>query len=83
MRRAGALVELVAAIGAIAAGLYLLTSQTEAQDSYLQVIAHGIGIYFIAKGVFMGASLARQRETLNVLIRLAEGLDPRTRRNGE
>jgi hypothetical protein len=55
------IVEGLASIGAIAAGLYLLASETVDPDSYLQTIAHGIGIYFIAKGFFMGASLYRQR----------------------
>jgi hypothetical protein len=44
----------LAALGAIGAGIYLLSSQTEANNSYLEVIAHGMGAYFVAKGIWMG-----------------------------
>lgn len=41
----------------ILAGLYLLTSQTELENSYLEVLAHGLGLYFIGKGIYVGAAL--------------------------
>src|SRR3954451_472222 len=47
----------IAAIGCWAAGLYRLTSETADPNSYLKTIAHGIGIYFLAKGVFVGKQL--------------------------
>jgi hypothetical protein len=57
------LAAIVAAALSIVAGIYLLTSQTVARDSYLEVIAHGIGIYFIGKGIYMGFALYRQAGT--------------------
>lgn len=39
------------------AGIYLLGSHTASADSYLEVIAHGIGWYMIGKGVFVAAAL--------------------------
>jgi hypothetical protein len=35
--------------------------------SCFQIIAHGMGIYFIAKGLYMGASLYEQAEQNNLL----------------
>lgn len=52
----GKLVDVAAALLAIGAGLYLLQSNsvsTADGTSWFQVIAHGMGIYFIAKGLFM------------------------------
>jgi hypothetical protein len=46
----------------IGAGVYLASSQTADPNSYLQTIAHGIGFYFIGKGLYMIAMLLRQRE---------------------
>ncbi|HZO97128.1 MAG TPA: hypothetical protein VFB42_07140 [Gaiellaceae bacterium] len=51
---AGSAWDALAALGAIGAGVYLLASQTADPNSYLQTIAHGLGVYFVAKGVYMG-----------------------------
>jgi hypothetical protein len=40
--------------------------------SWFEILAHGIGIYFIGKGVFIGASLWTQAETNERLDRLIE-----------
>ena len=54
----------LAAIGAAAfcgfAGVYLLSVQAAAPDSILETIAHGLGIYMIGKGIFVGALLWKQ-----------------------
>lgn len=55
----------------VGAGVYLVTSKTAASDSYLQVIAHGIGIYMIGKGLFIARSLHLQAESLWRLEELA------------
>jgi hypothetical protein len=55
------LIVFVPALVAIGAGLYMLSYSTEA-NSILNVISHGIGAYFIGKGIFMGVSLWRQAE---------------------
>lgn len=48
------------AIIGIAAGLYLLDTQAAADDSLIESFMHGVGIYFIGKGLFIGASLYLQ-----------------------
>lgn len=52
----GRLIDVAAALLAIAAGVYLLQSNsvsTADGTSWFQVIAHGLGLYFIARGLFM------------------------------
>lgn len=57
------LASIVSALVAIGAGLYMITLQTQAQGTtILEAIAHGIGAYFIGKGIFMGASLWKQND---------------------
>lgn len=51
---------LLSMLGSIGAGLYLLASHAVGANSYLEVFAHGIGVYFVARGLFMGASLFAQ-----------------------
>lgn len=43
----------LAGIVAILAGIYLLTSQAAGPNSYLELLAHGIGAYFVGKGLWM------------------------------
>ena len=41
------------------AGIYLLTRQSASGDTWLEVLAHGAGVYFIARGLYMiGSSIA-------------------------
>jgi L-asparagine transporter-like permease len=43
-------------VGAIGAGLYLLSAQSPnlaGGSSWFEVLAHGIGVYFIGKGIWM------------------------------
>jgi len=47
-------------IVAVIAGIVLFTSQTQDPTSYLQTIAHGIGLYFIGKGLYMVHGVARR-----------------------
>jgi len=47
-------------LGSIGAGLYLLSTHAAGSNSYLEAIAHGMGVYFIARGLFMGPSLFQQ-----------------------
>lgn len=61
----------LASIGSIAAGLYLLSTQAVAEDSLIEVIAHGMGIYFVAKGLYLGPSLWMQAESRRHLEYLA------------
>lgn len=71
MRFSSAVVGLIAAVTSIGAGLYLVTSNSATIDvgagvsgqSWLEVIAHGIGAYFIARGLWMIAELLHEDES--------------------
>ena len=56
----------------IIAGLYLLQTQAVEDDSLLETIMHGMGIYFVGKGVFVWLSLNTQVEIARSLRRVAE-----------
>lgn len=48
----------LAALVSVAAGIYLLTSESAAQDTTVfDALMHGIGAYFIARGMWMLYSL--------------------------
>jgi hypothetical protein len=49
----------------IGAGIYLLSTSSPASDSGLIVIAHGMGAYFVSKGLWMGRSLYMQSEIVD------------------
>jgi hypothetical protein len=55
----------------VVAGLYLLSAQAVASNSFLELLAHGIGIYFIGKGLFVGPSLWKQAEQTELLAAIA------------
>ena len=53
----------IAALVSIGSGIYLLTSQSASADATVfDILMHGIGAYFIARGLRMFASLARSSE---------------------
>ena len=54
----------------IIAGVYLFRSQTQDSSSYLMTIAHGAGLYFVGKGLFVLQSTARQSSQDGVLRRI-------------
>lgn len=45
---------ILASLTCFIAGLYMLMIESQGKDSMLELIAHGMGIYFIAKGFFVG-----------------------------
>ncbi len=59
-RGAGSVLDVLAALAAIGAGIYLLTLQTVGGDSIFEAIAHGLGVFIIAVGVWMARSLHLQ-----------------------
>jgi len=66
------LIAFVSALVSIGAGIYLLSAKSVVTFgggtiSWFQILAHGIGIYFIAKGLYMGASLYQQVEQNKLL----------------
>lgn len=76
-------VGLLAGAICVGAGVWLLTQQSVEDPtvgtSWFEIIAHGIGVYFIGKGIFVAALLwARddaakvEREQLNALLAIAQ-----------
>ena len=58
MKLLGSAVNMIAGLVAIGAGIYLLVQQSASGDSWLEVIAHGAGVFFIACGLYMiGSSI--------------------------
>ena len=62
---------ILSAIGCIAAGLWLLTTQPADSNSLFGPWMHGIGLYFIAKGLYVGPSLIAQADASRSLRWLA------------
>lgn len=54
------LAALASAATCIAAGYYLISIQAADPDSILESLCHGLGIYMIGKGIFVGALLWKQ-----------------------
>jgi hypothetical protein len=68
-----------AAILCVAAGVYLLSKNSipvtvgaKTGQSWFEIIAHGMGIYFIGKGLFVLANLSQQRAQVRSLRQLVE-----------
>jgi hypothetical protein len=62
----------LAAIVSVGAGLYLIGTQSAASNSIFNPLLHGIGAYFVARGLFMGWSASREVENAS---RLADQVD--------
>lgn len=66
------LAAVLASLGCFGAGLYLLSIESASADpTVFEAMAQGIGIYFIAKGFFVGPALwlyARQAGALEWLV---------------
>jgi hypothetical protein len=60
MRDLGKLAGIAAAVVSIGAGIYLLTSESASdQTTVFDALMHGIGAYFIARGLWMITRMAR------------------------
>lgn len=67
---------IVSGLICVAAGIYLLqTSAVGDEGNWLETIAHGMGIYFIGKGVFVWLSLNTQVEMAKSLRTLVASRD--------
>jgi hypothetical protein len=53
MRVVGFFLNLLGGMTAVAAGVFLLAHNSESGPTWLDVIAHGSGVFFIGVGVFM------------------------------
>jgi hypothetical protein len=62
----------LATLGCFAAGGYLLSSHSIGAPSWFDLLAHGIGLYFIAKGLFVGASMSQQFRAADALEKLVD-----------
>lgn len=59
MRALGFAVSMIAGLVSIGGGIYLLVQQSANGNTWAEVIAHGLGVFFIACGLYMiGASIA-------------------------
>ncbi len=74
----GRLVDIAAALLCIGAGVYLLQYNADSSalgggTSWFEIIGHGMGVYFIGKGLFVARSThlaADSRDRLNQLVDL-------------
>jgi len=78
MKGQGAILDIAATLLSIGAGVYLLTRHSistaglDGGQSWFEVIAHGMGIYFIAKGLWMARSLTLAADQRDRLAQIAE-----------
>lgn len=72
-----ALLQVVAGIVSVAAGIYLLQANSvpipgvDSGTSWFELLAHGIGIYFIARGVWMFSEVGTHQEITERLDKIA------------
>jgi hypothetical protein len=72
----GGLIDLLAALCAIGAGVYLLSHGSPDVElggggsSWFEIIAHGMGAYFIGKGVYIGRSSWQRQKMLELMERV-------------
>jgi hypothetical protein len=75
----GRLAEIGGALLSIGAGVYLLTKNGatitvggQTGQSWFEVLAHGIGVYFVGKGAWMLGRVGQAYESARALERLVE-----------
>ena len=76
MRSYGKLLEILAGVIALGAGIYLLQEHSIATggagQSWFEVLAHGIGAYFVARGIWMIRQAGKSEDVVDRLDRLIE-----------
>ena len=68
----GRFIDIAASVICIGAGLYLLSTESAADNSIFNPLLHGIGAYFVAKGLFVARSTHLAAESRTLLGRLTE-----------
>lgn len=75
----GRIVEVIAAIVSVGAGVYLLSKNSvpvtvggQQGQSWLEILAHGIGAYFIARGIWMFSQVGVERTIMDAVRRIAD-----------
>jgi hypothetical protein len=66
--------DVIAGLFCIGAGIYLLSSNTQAENSVFDVLMHGIGAYVIGKGIFVmraGWLAVKQGQVFDDLLQFA------------
>lgn len=71
-RSYGKLVEIVAGLIAIGAGISLITTHAAESNSLFNPLLHGIGWYFIARGIWMIRQAGRQEDVVDRLDKLID-----------
>lgn len=76
MRSYGKLIDIAAGVIVVGAGIYLLQSQSVSDvaggQSWFELLAHGIGIYFLGRGIWMIRHAGHQEDVVDRLDRLIE-----------
>lgn len=62
----------ISSLGCIGAGLWLLQTEPADSNSIFGPLLHGMGLYFVAKGFFVGPSLFSQWRTTRAIEWLAQ-----------
>lgn len=72
------LIDAAAALASVGAGIYLLSKGSEpitvggqTGQSWLEILAHGIGVYFIARGVAMFRAAEQRRDQIRAFEKAA------------
>lgn len=89
MKNVVAFLSVTASVISIVAGIYLLarSSQTitiggQSGQSWFAVLARGIGLYFLARGIWMFGEAMRSEAVWNALTKLGDLLEPRADESG-
>jgi hypothetical protein len=73
--RKGTFVSGLATVISIGAGIYMLTTHAQASNSIFNPFLHGIGAYFVARGLWMGVAWGRRSDALELLERVVAVLE--------
>lgn len=68
----GRLLDIASTLLCIGAGIYLLQTNSVGESSWFEVIGHGMGVYFIGKGLFIARSLYFAETAAKATERLVE-----------
>lgn len=66
---------IISGLISIAAGIYLISVQARDANSILQIIANGLGWYFVARGIYMMSSAHRIGELVEDLRNTIRGTE--------
>lgn len=71
----GRILDIASVLLCIGAGVYLLQTNSVGESSWFEVIGHGMGVYFIGKGLFIARSLYFAETQATATMRLVQYAD--------